>query len=178
MLFFVSSWFLFLLLLRAFVLVVVCTGLLLLGLGEFELDDSEGEINEEEAADEDESNEVDDHENGECLGHHKHNVGPSLDGHALEDLQKGGQDIVEVGDSVIRVGDDLPAGVPGVAGLVPADPLLLDHDPHRLMEAPLLQKARKQLNSPDCEDRLKENQDQQRLHQQRKRIKQRLYQHF
>ena len=137
-------------------------------------DDSEGQIEEEERADEDEWHEEEEDVVGVDLLVKHHQVRPALQRHALEDGEEGPENVIEARHIVVRVEDALAAEV---ALLTDADAAADDFVSHLVrlhgsgveVDAALAQHAREEVDSADREDQEEENQYDKRVREQGQR---------
>ena len=88
---------------------------LVVGLRELGVDDGEEQVQKEEGASEDHSDEDDEGNIVEGALHHALDVGPALQGDALEHVEQGVLDRVEVGHSIVGIVVLLAAEVPAWA---------------------------------------------------------------
>ena len=142
---------------------------LVVGLRELGVDDGEEQVQKEEGAGEDHRDENDEGDVVEGTLHHALDVGPALEGDALEHVKEGVLDRVEVGDSEVGVVVLLAAEVAAGAAcarraakdVVGVQRSGLDR------YATLFQGASQQLETADRKHDEKEEQDQQSVSQQR-----------
>lgn len=134
----------------------LCSLDLALRLGVGRVDDSQGQIQQEKGSDEDHGNEEEEHPWGVGLLVHDHDLGPALHSDALEDIEEGPGDVVEVSHVIVGVESVLAAEVPRGANLLTADDLftfIVQGGNARIDgDAALHEQAHEQVQATDGED--------------------------
>ena len=128
-------------------------------LREFGLDDREGQVEQEEGADEDDWVEVDEDPTTNGLKEGDHEGCPAFHGNDLEHLHHRKHHVIEVGGSIGWVFVRLPAIVAGETGFSTATVRhTWIYDTCLFIEAPLLKSSCEKLAASDSKDQEKEHQ--------------------
>mmetsp|Transcript_20713 Transcript_20713/g.31745 ORF Transcript_20713/g.31745 Transcript_20713/m.31745 type:complete len:296 (+) Transcript_20713:6339-7226(+) len=157
---------------------VVLRLLLFMSLSEFGIDNCQGQVQQEEGADEDEGHEVDEDDVAESLLHLPLDVTPPLQGHALEHLQQRVEQVVEVGDSEVRVIVRFATEIASWALVGSANQFIGVHLSSLDRNATVLQDTSEQLATTNGEDDEEEEQDDHGISQQGDSGEQSLHQDF